>query len=168
MESLCYSANKGVTTPTTSPRPLTERAMVTLQVTRLPIDTGDYAMGDSMSDLQLWSQLVAKCQKTDLTIMVVANVSQEQGHRERRAVIRDGVRCRDRARRHSPPRALCTTMDERKLDGMPAFTCGKLKIKGNMMLAMLTLSSESTDPLRTQMIPCHEESQREPHECQTC
>ena len=60
----------------------------------------------------------------------VANVSQEQGHRERRAVNRDGVphqverhvRCRDRARRHSPPRprALCTTMDERKLDGMRA------------------------------------------------
>ena len=53
-------------------------------------------------------------------------VSEEQGHRERRAVNRDGVshqverrvRCRDRARRHSPPRALCTTMDERKLDGM--------------------------------------------------
>ena len=29
-----------------------------------------------------------------------------------------------------------------------------------MMLAMLTLSSESADPLRTtQMIPCHQESQ---------
>ena len=31
--------------------------------------SGDYTMGDSMSDLQLWSQLVAKCQNTDLTIM---------------------------------------------------------------------------------------------------
>ena len=42
--------------------------MVTQQMTRLPMDdlfSGDY----SMSDLQLWSQLVAKCQNTDLTIM---------------------------------------------------------------------------------------------------
>ena len=37
----------------------------------------------------------------------------------------------------------------RKLDGMQVFVGGKLKIKGNMMLAMLTLSSESADPLRT-------------------
>ena len=46
--------------------------MVTQQMTRLPIEdlfSGDYTMGDSMSDLQLWSQLVAKCQKTDLTMM---------------------------------------------------------------------------------------------------
>ena len=56
----------------------------------------------------------------------VANVSQEWGHRERRAVNRDGVphqvephvRCGHRARRHSPPRALCTTMDKGKLDGI--------------------------------------------------
>ena len=90
--------------------------------------------------------------------------SQERGHRERRADNHDGVpqqierhvRCPDRARRHSPPRALCTTMDERKLDGMQAFKGGKFEIKGNMMLAMLTLSSESADPLSTtQMIPCH-------------
>ena len=80
---------------------------------------GDYTMGDSMSDLQLWSQLVAKCQN-GLDDNEVANVSQEQGHCERRGVKRDGVphqverhvRCRDRARRHSPSRALCTTMDE--------------------------------------------------------
>ena len=51
---------------------------------------------------------------------------------------------------------------------MPAFMGGKLKIKGNMMLAMLTLSWESTDPLRTQMIPSHQEMQRELHQCQTC
>ena len=102
----------------------------------------------------------------------VANVSQEQGDRERRAVNLDGlprqverhVCCRDRARRYSQPNSLCTTIDERKLDGMQAFIGRKLKIKGNMMLAMLTLSSESL----TQMIPCHQESQREPHQCQTC
>ena len=49
--------------------------MVTQQMTRLPIEdpfSGYYIMGDSMSDLQLWSQLVAKCQNTDLTIMVLA------------------------------------------------------------------------------------------------
>ena len=68
-----------------------ERAMVTQQMTRLPIDSGDYTMGDSISDLQLWSQLVAKCQNADLTIMGFANVSQEHGHHERRAVNRDGV-----------------------------------------------------------------------------
>ena len=43
---------------------LTERAMVTQLMTRL-------LTGDSMSDLQLWSQLVTKCQNTDLTIMVL-------------------------------------------------------------------------------------------------
>ena len=46
--------------------------MVSQQMTRLPVEdlfSGDYTMGDSMPDLQLWSQLVAKCQKTDLTIM---------------------------------------------------------------------------------------------------
>ena len=150
--------------------------MVTQQMTRLPMEdlfSGDYTMGDSMSDLQLWSQLVAKCQKTDLTIMGLPTSPRTA----KRAVNRDGVphqverhvRCRDRARRHSPPRALCTTMDERKLDGLQAFTGGKLKIKGNMTLAMLTLSSESADPLSTtQMIPCQQESQREPHQCQTC
>ena len=43
-----------------------------------------------------------------------------------------------------------------------------LKIKGNMMLAMLTWSSESADTLgTTQMIPCHQESQCETHQCQT-
>ena len=39
-------------------------------------------------------------------------------------------------------------MDERKLDGMQACMGVKLKIKGNMMLAMLTLSSESAGPLK--------------------
>ena len=46
--------------------------MVTQQMTRLPMEdlfSDDYTMGDSMSDLQLWSQLVAKCQNTDLTII---------------------------------------------------------------------------------------------------
>ena len=41
------------------------------------------------------------------------------------------------------PEHCATTMDGRKLDGMQAFTSGKLKINGNMMLAMLTLSAES-------------------------
>ena len=36
-------------------------------------------------------------------------------------------------------------MDEGKLDRMRAVMSGKLKIKGNMMLAMLTFA----DPLRT-------------------
>ena len=43
--------------------------MVTQQMTRLLIDSGDYTMGDSMSDLQLWSQLVAKCQNANLTMV---------------------------------------------------------------------------------------------------
>ena len=49
-----------------------ERATAAQQIIRLPVEdlfSGDYTMGDSMSDLQLWSQLVAKCQKTNLTIM---------------------------------------------------------------------------------------------------
>ena len=45
----------------------------------------------------------------------------------------------------------------------------KVQIKGSMTLTMLTLSLESADPLSTtQMIPCHQESQRQPHQCQTC
>ena len=60
-------------------------------------------------------------------------------------------------------------MYEGKLDGMQAVLGGKLKIKGYILLAVLTLSSESAGPLRmTQMLPCHQESQREPHHCQTC
>ena len=109
-----------------------ERVVVTQQVTRLPTEdlfSGDYSMGDSMSDLQLWSQLVAKWSEGGLDDDWYANVSQ--------------------ARRHSPPRALCVTMNERKLDGMQAFMSGNLKIKGNMMLAILTLSAEFAGPLRT-------------------
>ena len=45
-----------------------------------------------------------------------------------------------------------------------AFMGGKLKIKGNVVFATLTLSAVSADPLSTtQMILCHQESQREPH-----
>ena len=46
--------------------------MVTQQMSRLPFGdlfSGDYTMGDAMSDLQLWLQLVAKFQNTDLTMM---------------------------------------------------------------------------------------------------
>ena len=44
--------------------------MVTQQMRRLPMEdlfSDDCTMDDSMSDLQLWSKLVAKCQNTDLT-----------------------------------------------------------------------------------------------------
>ena len=62
----------------------------------------------------------------------------EQGHRERRAVKRDGVphqverhvRCRDRARRHSPPRALCTTMDKGEVGWNAAFHGWKAQNQG--------------------------------------
>ena len=87
-----------------------------------------------MSDLQLWSQLVAKCQNTDLTIMGLPTSPRNRDTANEELSICDGVphqverhvRCRDRAQRHSPPRALCATMDERKLDGMQAFAGGKL------------------------------------------
>ena len=153
--------------------------MATQQMTRLPREdlfSGDYTMGDSMSDLQLWSQLVAKCQNTDMTTMglPMSPSNRDTANEELSTVteyfhqVEQHVRCRDRARRHSPPRALCATMDERNLDGMQFFIGGKLKIKGNMMLAMLTLSSEFADPFSTtQMILCHQESQRESHQCQT-
>ena len=113
-----------------------------------------------MSDLQLWSQLVAKCQNTDLTIMGMPAFPKNRDTANDGAPhqVEQHVRCRDWARRHP----------EGKLDGIQAFMSGKLKIKGHMMLAMLTLSSEFADPLNTtEMILCHQESQRELHQCQT-
>ena len=144
--------------------------LVTQQMTRLPMEdlfSDDYIMGDSMSDLQLWSQLAAKCQNTDLTIigMPTSPRNRDIANEELSTMTEYLTKWNDMCAVETE--LYDTRHPEHCAHSWTRESLESSKSMAKMMFAMLTLSSESADPLfTTQMVLCHQESQREPHQCQ--